>query len=67
MSYHETYQSGKSWNNNKSQSLIDLLLTCRPELFKRSGNYYSALSDHALISCIVPDNVKLSKPKVISF
>ena len=33
-----------------TSTLIDVLLTNRPELFKRSGNYYPALSDHAMIS-----------------
>jgi len=48
-------------------SLIDVLLTNRPELFKESGNYYPALSDHALIFGIVRDRIKSNKPKIISF
>lgn len=51
-----------------SHSLIDVLLTnrSRPELFKQSGNYYPALSDHALIFGIVPDRIKSNKPKILS-
>ena len=51
-----------------SHSLIDALLTNRPrpELFKQSGNYYPALSDHALIFRIVPDRIKSNKPKILS-
>ena len=50
-----------------TSTLIDVLLTNRPELFKRSGNYYPALSDHAMIFGILRDRVKPTKPKVISF
>ena len=50
-----------------SHSLIDVLLTNRPELSKQSGNYYPALSDHALIFGIVRDRIKSNKPKIISF
>ena len=50
-----------------SRSLIDVLLTNRPELFKQSGNYYLALSDHALIFGIVRDRIKSNLPKIISF
>lgn len=50
-----------------SHSLIGVLLTNRPELFKQSGNYYSALSDHPLIFEIVRDRIKSNKPKIISF
>ena len=32
-----------------TESLIDLLLSNRPELFQYSGNYHPCLSDHALI------------------
>ena len=50
-----------------TSTLIDVLLTNRQELFKRSGNYYPALSDHAMIFGILRDRVKPTKPKVISF
>ena len=51
-----------------SHSLIDVLLTNRPrpELFKQSGNYYPALSDHALIFGIVRDRIKSNKPNTLS-
>ena len=51
----------------RSHSLIDVLFTNRPELSKQSGNYYPALSDHALIFGIVRDRIKSNKPKIISF
>ena len=32
-----------------TESLIDVLLSNRPELFQYSGHYYPCLSDHALL------------------
>ena len=32
-----------------TETLINVLLSNKPELFKYSGNYYPSLSDHALV------------------
>lgn len=50
-----------------SHSLVDVLLTNRPELFKKRGNYYPALSDHALIFGVIRDMIKTNKSKIIYF
>ena len=50
-----------------TKTLIDVLLSNKPELFKFSGNYYPSLSDHALIYRVLKERVNVNKPKVITF
>jgi len=50
-----------------TKTLIDVLLSNKPELFKYSGNYYPSLSDHALIYGVLKGRVNSNKPKVITF
>ena len=50
-----------------TKTLIDVLLSNKPELFKYSGNYYPSVSDHALIYGVLKDRVKSNMPKVITF
>lgn len=50
-----------------TESLIDVLLSNRPELFQYSGNYYPCLSDHALIYGALKQKINLKKPKIITF
>ena len=50
-----------------TKTLIDVLLSNKPELFKYSGNYYPSLSDHALIYGVLKERVNPNKPKVITF
>ena len=47
-------------------SLIDVLLSNRPELFQYSGNYHPCLSDHALIYGALKQKINLNKPKIIN-
>ena len=49
-----------------TKSLIDVLLSNKPELFKHSGIYYPSLSDHALIYGVLKEKVNPNKPKVIT-
>lgn len=39
----------ENWDAMVTETLIDVLLSNKPELFKYSGKYYLFLSDHALI------------------
>ena len=50
-----------------TKTLINVLLSNKPELFKYSGNYYPSLSDHALIYGVLKERVNPNKPKVITF
>ena len=50
-----------------TSSLIDELLSNKPDLFKYSGNYHPWLSDHALIYGVLKERVNSNKPKVITF
>lgn len=50
-----------------TSTLIDVLLSNRPELFKHNGIYHPALSDHALIYGILKDKVRPNKSKIIIF
>ena len=50
-----------------TKTLIDVILSNKPELFKYSGNYYPSLSDHALIYGVLKERVNSNKPKVITF
>ena len=50
-----------------TESLIDLLLSNRPELFQYSGNYHPCLSDHVLIYVALKKKINLNKPKIINF
>ena len=53
--------------NKKTSTLIDVLLSNRPDLFKHSGIYHPSLSDHCLIYGILKDKVLSHRPKVITF
>ena len=53
--------------NKIIKSLIDVLLSNKPGLFKYAGNYYPSLSDHALIYGILKDRVNANKPKIVAF
>ena len=50
-----------------TKSLIDVLLSNRPEVFRCSGNYYPCLSDHALIDEILKQKINPNNPKFITF
>ena len=50
-----------------TSTLIDVLLTNRPELFKYCGVYHPSLSDHALIYGIMKNKSLPQKPKIINF
>jgi len=47
-----------------TETLIDVLLSNKPELFKYSGNYYPSLSDHALIYGVLKERLNLSRPRI---
>ena len=51
---------------NVSSTLIDVLLTNTPELFKTSGTYNPEISDHCLIYGILNEKTAKYKPKTIS-
>jgi hypothetical protein len=50
-----------------TSTLIDILLTNKPDLFMRSGIYDPALSDHMLIYGIINEKVRVYPHKVITF
>ena len=50
-----------------SHTLIDVLLTNQPELFKSSGVLNPELSDHKLIYGIMNEKVKIHKNRVINY
>ena len=50
-----------------SQTLIDVLLTNQPELFKSSGVLNPELSDHKLIYGIMNEKVQIHKNRVITY
>lgn len=50
-----------------TKSLIDVLLSNRPDVFQYSGNYYPCLSDHALIYGVLKQKINPNKPKCITF
>ena len=50
-----------------SRTLIDVILSNQPELFKCSGIHHPALSDHALIYGILRNKAKIYRSKTISF
>ena len=53
--------------NKKKNTLVEVLLSNRPELFQCAGNYYPRLSDHALIYGILKYKVNPNRSKVITF
>ena len=53
--------------NKTTSTLIDVLLSNRPDLFKHSGIYHPSLSDHCLIYGILKDKMLSHRPKVITF
>ena len=53
--------------NKTTSTLIDVLLSNRPNLFKHSGIYLPSLSDHCLIYGILKKKVLSHRPKVITF
>ena len=50
-----------------TESLIDVLLTNRPDWFQLSGNYYPCFSDHDLVYGVLNQKMNHNKPKVITF
>ena len=50
-----------------TESLIDVLLTNRPDSFQLSGNYHPCLSDHDLVYGVLKQKINHNKPKVITF
>ena len=50
-----------------TKSLIDVLLSNRPDVFQYSGIYYPCLSDHALIYGVLKQKINPNKPKCITF
>ena len=50
-----------------TESLIDVLLTNRPDSFHLSGNYHPCLSDHDLVYGVLKQKINHNKPKVITF
>ena len=48
-------------------TLIHVLLSNKPDLFKKSGVYYPVLSDHSLIYGIMKEKIRVHQPKVITF
>ena len=66
MPNYKTDKNRKEQNKNKN-TLVEVLLSNRPELFQCAGNYYPCLSDHALIYGILKNNVNPTRSKVISF
>ena len=53
--------------NKTTITLIDVLLSNRPDLFKHSGIYHPSLIDHCLIYGILKDKVLSHRLKVITF
>ena len=50
-----------------SQTLLDVLLTNTPELFKRYGVYNPELSDHYVIYGEIKEKVRKHRPKITTF
>lgn len=50
-----------------TNTLIDVLLTNRPELFKSSGTYQPSLSDHALIYGVMKKKLQLQTSRITNF
>ena len=50
-----------------TSTLIDVLLSNRPEMFKQCGTYDTALSDHLLIYGLMKETVKRYQDKIITF
>lgn len=48
-----------------TKSLIDVILTNRPELFSSCGTYNPEMSDHALIYGFIKEKVKPQKDRII--
>ena len=59
-------RTGKS-RTKTTNTLVEVLLSNRPELFQCAGNYYPCLSDHALIYGILKYKVNPNRSKVITF
>ena len=52
---------------NITESLIDVMLTNRPDSFQLSGNFHPCLSDHDLFYGVLKQKINHNKPKVITF
>ena len=50
-----------------TSTLIDVLLTNRPEMFTQCGTYDTALSDHLLIYGLMKETVKRYQNKIVTF
>ena len=59
-------RTGKS-RTKTTNTLVEVLLSNRPELFQCAGNYYPCLSDHALIYGILKYKGNPNRSKVITF
>ena len=49
------------------QSLTDVFLTNRPDLFRNCGVYNPEISDHALIYGFIKERVKPQKGRIVKF
>lgn len=52
---------------NTSRTLIDVILTNKPEIFKESDVYDPGLSDHRMVYAVTRENATHYPSKVISF
>ena len=52
---------------NITESLIDVMLTNRPDSFQLSGNFHPCLSDQDLFYGVLKQKINHNKPKVITF
>ena len=50
-----------------SQTLLDVLLTNAPQLFKKCGTYDPGISDHRLVYGVMTEHVRKHRPKTITF
>lgn len=50
-----------------TSTLIDVLLTNRPEMFTQCATYDTALSDHLLIYGLMKETVKCYQNKIVTF
>ena len=49
------------------QTLLDVLLTNVPQLFKKCGTYDPGISDHRLVYGVMTEHVRKHRPKTITF
>jgi hypothetical protein len=51
----------------KSETLLDVILTNKPDMFKQCGTFNPGISIHNLIYGIMEESVNQYKPKTILF